>query len=332
MNTVTTKTLPAPPNFINSIMAGFDSITNHLGLILFPILLDFLLWLGPHLRLNTLVNSLLNMMESLPGGNSPEMVNLLQMNREMWAASGDHFNLLSILRTYPVGIPSLMVSIQPITNPIAAPYSIEVLSVRALLGIWLLLTFTGLAIGAFYFWTVAQAALSGEINWTKAVLRWPWISAQVWLLAILWLAIMVALSIPGSCIITLLTAGGLSLGRIGILIFLGMVLWLLFPLVFSSHGIFVHQRAMWDSVKEGIRMTRYTFPTTTLFIFVILVLNEGLDMLWRIPGEKSWLTIIGLAGHGFVTSGILASTFIYYRDATSWVEQVVQRIRLSSIA
>lgn len=332
MNTVNTKTLPAPPNLISSLLAGFDSITNHLILILFPILLDLLLWLGPRLRLNKLVDSILYAIENLPGSNSPQMAELLEANRQMWAVSGINFNLLSILRTYPVGIPSLMVSIQPTANPINSSYSIDVLSVRAMFGIWIFLSILGLAFGAFYFWTVAQAALSGKINWLKTLTRWPWISAQVCLLAILWIAILVALSVPGSCIITVLMAGGASIGRIGILIFLGMVLWLLFPLIFSAHGIFVNQQTMWNSVKNSIRMTRYTFPTTTLFVFIILVLSEGMDMLWRIPGENSWLIIIGLAGHGFIASGVLASTFIYYRDATSWVEQVLQRMRLSTAA
>ncbi|MBN1536993.1 MAG: hypothetical protein JW908_09700 [Anaerolineales bacterium] len=258
------------------------------------------------------------------------MIEILEMNRKMWAASGDHFNLLSILRTYPVGIPSLMVSIQPIANPITEPHTIQVISVRGLLGIWILLSILGLAIGAFYFRSVAQAALSGKINWMKTIIRWPWMAIQVWLLAMLWLAIIITLSIPGSCIITVLLSGGASMGRIGILIFMGMVLWLIFPLVFSAHGIFVNQRMMWDSVKDSVRMTRYTFPTTALYFFIILILGEGMDILWRIPGEESWLTMIGLAGHGFIATGVLASTFIYYRDATSWVEQVLQRVKLSS--
>jgi len=268
----------------------------------------------------------------LPGGNTPEMAEFLAVNRQLWIASGENLNLLSMLRTYPVGIPSLMVSMQPVTNPLNLSNSIDVLSVSAFFGIWILLSIIGLAIGAFYFWSVAQAAISGKILWKRTLSGWPWVSGQVWLLAILWIAILVALSIPGSCIITVLMAGGGSMGRIGLLIFLGMVMWLLFPLIFSAHGIFINRRSMWTSVKDSIRMTRYTFPTTALYVFIILVLSEGLDMLWRIPGEKSWLTMIGLAGHGFIASGVLASTFIYYRDAVSWVEQVLQRMKLSSAA
>lgn len=331
MNTINSKTLPAPPNLIKIIMAGFDSITNHLSLILFPIILDLFLWFGPRLGLKTLVQSMLDSIADLSIGNPPEVMKIMELNKQIWEASGDHFNLFSIIRTYPVGIPSLMVSIQPVTNPFNTTYSFQILSLSAVVVIWILLTLLGLSIGAFYFGSVAQVAINGEIKWSNTILKLPWMTAQVWLLTLLWLAIITALSVPVSCVITLLTLGGGSFGRIGVLIFIGMVLWLLFPLLFSSHGIFVYQRNMWESVKQGIKMTRYTFPTTALFIFMILILSEGLDMLWRVPGDSSWLTIIGIAGHGFVASSVLASTFIYFRDATSWVDQVLQRMKLSSM-
>lgn len=331
MNTINSKTLPAPPNVINIIMAGFDSITNHLSLILFPIILDLFLWFGPQLSLKNLIKSMLESMAKLSVGNPPEIMKIMELNQQIWEVTGNHFNLFSIIRTYPVGIPSLMVSIQPVTNPFNTPYSIQILSVSAMVVIWILLTLFGLSMGAFYFGSVAQVAINGEIQWSKAIIKWPWMAAQVWLLTLLWLAIVLALSVPVSCVLTLLSVGGGSFGRIGALVFIGMVLWLIFPLIFSSHGIFVYHRNMWESVKQGIKITRYTFPTTALFVFIILVLSEGLDMLWRIPGESSWLTMIGLAGHGFVASGVLASTFIYFRDATSWVDQVLQRIKLSSI-
>jgi len=332
MNNINSKAMPAPPNIIHIILAGFDSITNHLILILFPMLLDLLLWFGPRLSIKNLVKSMLNTMAKMPGANSPEMIKLMEINQTIWESMGEHFNLISVLRTYPVGIPSLMVSIQPINNPLNTTASIQINSIQAVAGLWIILTVFGLSLGAFYFWSVAQAAVVGEISWSKGILKWPWLALQVCLLALLWLAILVAMSVPGSCILTVLAAGGESFARIGLLIILGIIMWLLFPLIFSSHGIFVFQRTMWESVKQSVRMTRYTFPSTALFFFIILMLGEGLDMLWRIPGETSWLTMIGLIGHGFVASGILASTFIYYRDATSWVDQVVQRIKLSSMA
>jgi hypothetical protein len=59
----------------------------------------------------------------------------------------------------------------------------------------------------------------------------------------------------------------------------------------------------------------------------VVVLSEGLDVLWRVPKDASWLTLVGLAGHGFISTGLLAATFIYYRDATQWVEEVLKQVK-----
>src|SRR5664279_2692071 len=45
----------APPRLIGSVVAGFNTITSHIYLILFPMVLDLLLWFGPHLRVKTLM-------------------------------------------------------------------------------------------------------------------------------------------------------------------------------------------------------------------------------------------------------------------------------------
>jgi hypothetical protein len=101
--------------------------------------------------------------------------------------------------------------------------------------------------------------------------------------------------------------------------------WLFLPLLFSAHGIFVFQRKMWASVKESVKMTRFTLPATGLFLLSVLVLSEGLAMLWRVPPETSWFTIVGIAGHAFVTTGLLAASFVYYRDANLWVEKLLRQ-------
>jgi len=105
---------------------------------------------------------------------------------------------------------------------------------------------------------------------------------------------------------------------------------LLLPLVFSPHGIFVNRRKVWSSVKDGMRLTRLTLPSTGLFFLVVLILSQGLDVLWKIPGEKSWLALIGIAGHAFVTTGLLAASFVYYRDADHWAQKIILQAKLSS--
>ncbi len=330
MKTVESQALPAPPSLIAALMAGFDAITNHVELVLFPVALDLLLWLGPHLRLSRLIEGFVQQMQAVPGMDTPEAAEVLSLSQEIWSLLAERLNLLSVLRTYLVGIPSLMVSRQPIAHPLGTPQMLEIPNMFIAVSLGLILIVLGLVGGTLYFILVAQAGLSGEVDWRSALSQWPWASSQVLLLALFWIVILVGISIPGSCLITLVSLGGASLGSIGIFLYIGIAVWFLFPLLFSSHGIFVKQRKMWVSVKEGIRLTRLTVITTGLLFLVIVVLNEGLDVLWRVPAEASWLTAVGVAGHGFVTTALLAASFIYYRDADLWVQDVLQRIKPAS--
>jgi hypothetical protein len=35
--------------------------------------------------------------------------------------------------------------------------------------------------------------------------------------------------------------------------------------------------------------------------------------------------ILGLAGHAFVTTGLLSASFIYYRDTDSWIRSLQEQ-------
>jgi hypothetical protein len=49
-----------------------------------------------------------------------------------------------------------------------------------------------------------------------------------------------------------------------------------------------------------------------------------MDLLWTTPETDSWLFLLGLIGHAFVSSGILAASFIYYRDGIKWMDEIVK--------
>jgi hypothetical protein len=331
MDTAESQVVHPPPSLIKALMAGFDAITNHLGLILFPIALDLLLWFGPHVSMMNLLRSYLDRVMLTPEASTPEIANMLNTGRELWLVLLERFNLLGVLRAYPVGIPSLMVSRAPVGVPGGAPLVWQAPSFGSVILFWLLLTLTGLVIGTLYFAVVSQAALLEKPSLRNAVEHWPWASKQVILLALFWLGVLLVISIPFSCVVTILLLSGVGLGGFAPLIYGGLLIWLLLPLVFSPHGIFVNQRHMWASVRDGAHLVRLTLPTTGLLILIILVLSEGLDTLWRVPPETSWLSLVGLVGHAFVTTGLLATTFVYYRDTDRWIKQAEQKALLAKI-
>lgn len=204
---------------------------------------------------------------------------------------------------------------------------IELPSLTAVLAIWLLLGLVGLVAGTFFYVLVSQSVLTGKVAWRSALGFWPWASLQVFYLTLFWMAIIFGVSVFFTCMLIAVFSFAANTGQFMLLLFGGLLIWLLFPLAFSTHGIFINQRRMWVSLRDGIRLTRLTLPATGMFLLMIVVISEGMDALWRIPPETSWLSLVAVAGHAFITTALLAASFVYYRDADRWIHRI-QRIRL----
>jgi len=53
-------------------------------------------------------------------------------------------------------------------------------------------------------------------------------------------------------------------------------------------------------------------------------------VLWNIPDNTTWLLLLGIIGHAFVTTSLLAASFVYYHDADVWVGELIKGIKFSS--
>jgi hypothetical protein len=324
-------TMPPAPNLIGAIRSGFDAIANNILLILFPIALDLVLWLGPRLRLTDLIKSLSSQIFNVYSLQDPGLGDLIEPVQETWLLIAEQFNLLSALRTYPVGITSLMVSEMPISSPVGLLGAWELNTLGTAFIAFVVISIIGIVIGTLYFSLVGQAAVAGEVSWRTAVDRWPWASLQMLYLALLFLAFIIFISIPASFILSFVVLLGLSFGQCILLILAGFIFWMILPVVFTPHGIVLNQNNTFSSLKVSTNLIRKTLPTTVLFILVIFVLSKALDRLWLVPNETSWLLLIGILGHAFITTGLIASSFVYYRDALRWMHGLVRMQNLSRL-
>ena len=329
MNQVNEEVFPPPPKIIGSLLGGFETISNHLGLILFSVGLDILFWLGIQVRLEKVINIFLNWTGANENLGTEEFTGLMEANHEALLLIGERFNLLTTLRTFPIGIPSLMLSRSPTENPIGEVFAWQVPDSLTTLLLWLGLTLLGLILGTIYFELISQVVLQGKIEWRTAIKEWPWYLFQVILLSIFWLAVIFAISVPLSCILPFILGGGVS--TILLIIFSGILIWILFPLIFIPHGIFVYRYPMWKSVKQSVRVIRMTLPTSILFVLSVVIISQGLDLLWNKIPDASWLTMVAILGHAFVATSLLAGTIVYYRDAHTWMERVIQKAKLSAL-
>lgn len=324
--------MPPMPNLIGAIRSGFDAIANNIFLILFPIFLDLFLWIGPRLRLTDLIKSISGQLFTVYSFQEPDLEEMIQLVQQAWLGIAEQFNLWVALRTYPVGITSLMVSKNPAASPLGLFGLWELPSLGYALLAFVVISMIGIAFGTLYFSAVGQAAVDGSVDWRSALGRWPWASLQMMFLAFLLFVLIIFFSIPASFVLSFILLSGITLGECILLVIAGFVFWLILPLVFVPHGIILNQNTFFASLKVSVNLIRKTLPSTVLFVLVIFLLSKGLDLLWLAPAETSWLMLVGILGHAFVTTGLLASSFVYYRDALRWIQGLVRMQNLSRIS
>ncbi|MFZ6026921.1 MAG: hypothetical protein ACOYYS_04330 [Chloroflexota bacterium] len=325
MNASDPKLAVAYPNFFRSLLTGFDRISRHAWLALFPIALDLWLWLGLHIPVTTMIRSLNEQLTDVAGLDVAQGGELIEASQEIWQMLAERFNLMIALRAYPVGIPSLMAGRLAVESPVGTPFTWEVYSIPGALLVWVALSILGLILGTLYYHLVAQATLADATNLRAALAAWPRNALRVLGVALALVLLYLLVTLPASCLMVVASLGGL--GQCVTFLYVVFLAWLLFPFFLSGHGIFVYGDGTSVSVARGARVARLLAVPTSLLVLTILASTQLLDVLWNVTAESSWLTLLGIVGHAFVTTGLLAGTFIYYQAADLWVSTWTNPVR-----
>ena len=312
--------LPPAPGLITSLVRGFDSVANHVVVILPPILLDLLLWLGPHLRLKSFLQPFLEQLPSLAKSFPASFPDLATI-QQAWTTFMNQFNLFVVLRTFPVGVTSLLSVQMPGQTPLGAPVSLDAGSFFGITGWAILLALFGWLVGSLYYYMISTVAIKPE-----ARSLWKSIK-QTTLLSVIWLGLLLVLGLPAFLLLSVITLFSPLVGEIMLFVGALLLIWLAMPVFFSVHGIFALQLDAIRSILGSLRMVRFTLPNTGLFLLTFVLINSGLNILWNTPSQNSWWMLVGIAGHAFISTALLAGSFIYYRDINAWLAVVFEQLQ-----
>jgi hypothetical protein len=335
----------SPPKMIASFATGFNAVANHIQIILIPIIFDLFLWFGLHLRIKELVNPGLTWLSTYFSSRlAPEMIDIANSGLEGWKNYFDHLNLFSLFRTYPVGVPSLMVSQVPLANPIGNSQIIELYSPLSIAVVWLGLSMLGLVMGCLYFDMVARATSDHENKFSFK--KFGFETGQTLVFSILFVVAMAVLAIFFILLVfivalifqfmaSLLAQFYPSLSDLTpflalaiIWLFILFLFWLLIPFVFTPLAIFAYQQNILNAILTSARIARFYLPGMGLYLVMVFLIDKLSDLLWQIPPETSWMVLIGIAGHAFVSTGLLASSFVYFQSGMQRMQASVKKTEL----
>ncbi len=315
------------PKVIASLLAGFDAVANHIWLIFIPVLLDVFLWLGPRLKMQTLLKPVIQSMGTLPGITSADMQALIKAAQQGWELIAERINILAALRTYPVGIPSLMSSWLPLKSVLGTPVTFEIVNPTTVVLLFLAFSVLGILFTSVYFQSLSTVTGKEKASFSLGMIGWY--ALQLLMLSIVMILSIIFLGLPFLMLISAITLFNAMLGQISLFFGGLMVIWIIVPMIFSAHGVFVYHMPVFRSILTSIQMVRISLSVTGSFILSVVVISMGLDLLWQTPSETSWLLAVSILGHAFINTSLIAATFFYYRKSILWMQSIIMKNNLA---
>lgn len=326
MKTPPTLTDSQPPRLFPTIASGFNLVANNIYLILLPILVDVVLWLGPKIKLQTLLlPRLKGMTDVLTQLNkTADLQTTVASTQEVWNQFLSQFNLNFLVRTFPVGVPSLLVREMSSDSPLANVLQYQVPSSGVAVLIALGLALLGFFLGSFYFNSLARATAkpAEKLDIKKLMIQF----GQSILMSLILLILVLFIAFPLLLVLSVVILSSGQLANFILMLAFILLLWMIVPLVFAPHGVYVINQKAFPSMLLSIRMIRFFLPGASMYIITSALISECLNLVWTIPETASWLTAVGIFGHAFIVTALLAASFIYYREGLRWMQENVQRM------
>jgi len=299
-----------PIGTIQSIAAGFDKIAAQPFLLIPSVLLDLFLWFGPNLTIPSVFEELAKYLITPVGADEA----LLEQLRTSFIELGGRVNLFSIVSSFPVGISTLMAGRRPIESPFGEPTVVQVANPFLIILLLAVLLLIGQAVGAQFHRLIARQWAPRE----DVLEEWR-ASARAIALASLVFG-MAFLVIFGFSLIAVLVS--LIMPLFGLMVaFLGFsfMLWAIVYLIFTPHGIIRNKLGIIRAMIESATLVRWNVLPVVGYLGLAYALTYLTNLVWILPHENSWFSLLAIVGHAFVSATLLAGSYAFYQDRRAWL-------------
>ncbi|NLE82942.1 MAG: hypothetical protein GX603_00290 [Chloroflexi bacterium] len=306
------------PRIFQAIKSGYETMAGNAYLVLFPILFDLYFLLG---RRYLVTNMVQDMIDSIifPPSASTEILETWQELSASLIDTLQHFSLSGFLRSFPIGIPSLLAYRPMEVSPLGAFSTVQLESYGQFFLAIIGFSTIGFLLGVLFLFAVSYAVRDTHTESITANLAQKFLSLLA--LPLVVILVFVFILTPAIFLISILNALLPILGAVGYFFLTLTVISLSIPLIFTAHDILLYGSNFREAVKQSIQIVRPTNGKTSIFLFVAIMATYVTNFLWQIPADGSYMLLISILGHALVTTTFYVASFYFYIDARKSVRE-----------
>ena len=185
-------------------------------------------------------------------------------------------------------------------------------------------TIAGLLLSAIYMSQVGSVVREekpkvGDV-FRRSMINWAKLTA----LNVLFRAFAVLVGLPALLIIGVLQLVSPILAGLFGSVLVTVFLWLMVYISFTMQSVVLQDRGVFGAIWDSVRLVQVSLLSVVGLLLTGFLLNWGMNYIWSLPSPDSWLTLASIAGHAFISTGLLAATFVFYKDRRRWWNEMRQ--------
>ena len=330
---------------ISTLSEGFETIVKQPWILVLPVLLDVLLWLGPKISLRPFIEQGLRWIADLP--SQVDTATWLSMQQafeevgiqQIWEVFAERFNLLSVLSSVNIvsvlsfgllDLPSL-IAVEHLegTLPGEGTSIVEISNGLGALGAFAILLLFGLLLIVFFQGMIAQQVRDERISLRFFISRFGRYVLYVLAVVLSLGIILVVIGGPLSLLFFFVGAFSPTLMQLLLLVAGAIMLWFSLYLMFVVHGILLGDETPIKSLWASMNIVHKDFWAVLFLLLLTRLIRTGFLFVWsRLTGTVPGL-IVAILGNAFLGASLATASFCFYRDSfVAWREHLAQLANL----
>jgi hypothetical protein len=302
---------------IDCLSAGYRYLGWRFELILIPIVLDLLLWLGPRFNVAPLFDQFAVAYGELAAaeGVTPEIGQMVNQLSDSIRQMGEGSNLLNgLVSGSLLHVPSL-----PVVGADWLPHTIiDMNTVGEAATWWLVFTLLGLLIGVIYLTLLARRLPIGSVAGAPtgqvavAVLR-HWLQV-IGFVVVVALALLI-LYLPISFVVGLMMLASPAFGSAVAALAGALTLIVFFYLYFVTAALIMDNVPLNVAIVRSMRLVQENFWPTLGFILLSSLIGLGIALLLvQVANIGVWAALAAIVVNAYIGTGLSMALLVFYRS------------------